>query len=98
MTGDAIDAKEALACGLVSQVVEDHELLNAARRLALRIAQNPPYAVRMTKRLLWQGQTLTLESLLEMAASMQALAHATADHREAVAALLAKRPPKFTGQ
>ena len=98
LTGDAIDAKEALACGLVSQVVEDHELLNAARRLALRIAQNPPYAVRMTKRLLWQGQTLTLESLLEMAASMQALAHATADHREAVAALLAKRPPKFTGQ
>lgn len=98
LTGDPIDASEALAYGLVSQVVDDGQLLSAARRLALRIAQNPPYAVRMTKRLLWQGQTLTLESLLDMAASMQALAHATADHREAVVAMLAKRPPKFTGE
>jgi enoyl-CoA hydratase/carnithine racemase len=52
----------------------------------------------MTKRLLWQGQTLPLDSLLDMAASMQALAHATADHREAVAAMLAKRAPKFSGE
>ncbi|MDP9090243.1 MAG: crotonase/enoyl-CoA hydratase family protein [Pseudomonadota bacterium] len=98
LTGDAIDAQEALACGLVSQVVEDSELLNVARRLALRIAQNPTHAVRMTKRLLWQGQTLALDSLLDMAASMQALAHATADHREAIAAMLAKRTPKFSGE
>jgi enoyl-CoA hydratase/carnithine racemase len=97
LTGDPIDAKEALACGLVSRVVADDTLLAEARRLAERIAVNPPHAVRMTKRLLWEGQSAGLATLLEMAASMQALAHATADHREAIAAFLAKRAPSFTG-
>ena len=97
LTGDAIDAAEALACGLVSQVVADAELLDAARALARRIAANPPFAVRMTKRLLWEGRHAGLASLLEMAAPMQALAHATGDHSEAVEAFLEKRPPVFRG-
>jgi enoyl-CoA hydratase/carnithine racemase len=98
LTGDTIGADEALACGLVSRVVPDGELMAAARALAERIAANPRYATRMTKRLLWEGRNVGLESLLEMAASMQAVAHATADHREAVAAFLAKRAPRFTGE
>lgn len=97
LTGDAIDAAEALACGLVSRVVPDAELLDAARALARRIAVNPPHAVRMTKRLLWEGRRADLASLLEMASAMQAAAHATADHEEAVAAFLEKRAPQFKG-
>ncbi len=97
LTGDMIDAAEALACGLVSKVVPDAELLDAARALAQRIAANPPFAVRMTKRLLWEGRTAGLASVLEMAAPMQALAHATGDHDEAVEAFLAKRNPQFKG-
>lgn len=98
LTGDMIDAREALACGLVSQVVSDDELMDAAMKLAARIAANPPHAVRMTKRLLWEGRKSDLTSLLEMAAAMQAAAHTTADHGEAVDAFLAKRPPQFTGK
>ena len=97
-TGDMVDAAEALACGLVSKVVPDAELLAAARALAKRIAANPAQAVRMTKRLMAQGRELSLPALLEMSASMQALAHTTADHREAVNAFLEKRKPVFTGQ
>lgn len=97
LTGDPIDAADALACGLVSQVVAADDLLPAARRLAQRIAANPPHAVRMTKRLLWEGRSSELGTLLEMAAAMQAVAHTTADHAEAVAAFLDKRPPRFTG-
>ena len=97
LTGDAISAEEALACGLVSQVVPDAELMDTARALARRIAVNPPYAVRMTKRLLWEGRRADLATLLEMAAPMQALAHATGDHSEAVEAFLEKREPKFNG-
>jgi enoyl-CoA hydratase/carnithine racemase len=97
LTGDVIDAAEALACGLVSKVVPDAELLDAARALALRIAANPPHAVRMTKRLLWEGRRADLASLLEMASAMQAAAHATQDHEEAVDAFLAKRAPIFRG-
>jgi len=97
-TGDAIDAQEALACGLVSKVVPDAELLPAARALAARIAANPPHALRMTKRLLREGRHSSLASLLEFSAGLQALAHATADHKEAIAAFLGKRAPNFTGE
>ena len=97
-TGEMIDAREALACGLVSRVVPDAELLAAARALAARIAANPGHAVRMTKRLLVEGRHTRMDTLLEMAASMQALVHATADHREAANAFLEKRTPKFSGE
>lgn len=97
LTGDPIDAAEALACGLVSRVVPDADLLTEARKLARRISANPPQAVRMTKRLLWEGRRIDLASLLEMASAMQAAAHATADHEEAVSAFLEKRVPDFRG-
>ncbi len=97
-TGDALTAQEALACGLVSKVVPDGELMDAARALAARIAGNPAKAVRMTKRLMVQSQHMTLAAILEMSAAMQALAHTTADHRESVTAFIEKRKPVFTGQ
>lgn len=97
LTGDPIDAGEALACGLVSKVVPDAELMEEAVRMARRIAANPAHVVRMTRRLLRQGRNASLDALLEASAAMQALAHATADHAEAVAALLERRAPTFTG-
>ncbi|MDE2006630.1 MAG: crotonase/enoyl-CoA hydratase family protein [Rhodospirillales bacterium] len=97
LTGDPLSAAEALGCGLVSRVVPDAELLAAATALAERIAVNPSHAVRMTKRLLLEGRHTRMDTLLEMAAAMQSLVHATADHREAVAAFLEKRPPRFSG-
>lgn len=98
LTGDMIDAAEALACGLVSRVVEDGELLAEAKALAARIAANPPHAVRMTKRLLRQASVSSLPQILEASAAMQALAHATADHEEAVAAFTQRRPAEFIGE
>jgi len=94
-TGDAIDAREALACGLVSRVVPLQELLPTAMGLARRIAANPGAVMRMTKRLLREGQASSLASLLELSAGYQALAHKTADHREAVNAFIEKRQPRF---
>lgn len=97
-TGEAVDATTALAWGMVSEVVEDTELLTAAQKLAARIAVNPPDALRMTKRLLREGQHTRLSSLLELSAAMQAILHQTQDHAEAVDALLSKRQPQFQGQ
>lgn len=98
LTGDLLSATEALACGLVSQVVPDDELMEQARSLASRIAANPPHAVRMTKRLLRQAQTDSLSGILEASAAAQALCHGTEDHAEAVTAFLEKRSPRFTGK
>ena len=94
-TGDALSAAEALECGLVSRVVPPGDLLAAANDLAQRIAANPGGALRMTKRLLREGQTARLESLLEMAAGFQAIAHKTPQHKEAVLAFIEKRKPVF---
>jgi len=95
LTGDMISARDALAYGLVSQVVPDAELLAAAGALAARIAANPAHAVRLTKRLLREARASSLSVILELSAAAQALSHATADHREAVDAFLAKRTPQF---
>lgn len=97
-TGDALSAEEALACGLVSKVVPDEQLLDAARELAARIAANPPHVVRLTKRLMLHARQNGLESVLQLASAMQSLAHATKDHVEAVDAMLNRRPPRFTGR
>jgi len=97
LTGETIGADEALRIGLVSQVVPDAELMAAARAMAMRIACNPSFAVRMAKRLLWDAQRMDIAGVLEMSAAMQAVAHATQDNAEAVNAFLEKRKPVFKG-
>jgi len=96
-TGDSFDAEAALAMGLVSRVVPLDALLPEAMALAGRIAANPARALRMTKRLLREAQHLRMGDVLELSAAYQAIAHETADHCEAVNAILEKRPPTFTG-
>ena len=95
-TGEALTAAQALACGLVSRVVPAEKLQEEARALAVKIAANPGAVLRMTKRLLREGERSSLESLLELSAGYQAIAHKTADHREAVTAFIEKRPPQFS--
>jgi enoyl-CoA hydratase/carnithine racemase len=94
-TGDALAAAEALSCGLVSRVVPHETLLAEAQQLAARIAANPGPTLRLTKRLLREGQQLSLDSLLEASASAQAIAHKSWEHREAVTAFIEKRRPNF---
>lgn len=94
-TGDPIGADEALACGLVSRVVPHAELLEQAMALAGRIACNPGAVMRMTKRLLREAGSGSLDTLLELSASYQAHAHQTEEHFEAVNAFLERRPPIF---
>ncbi len=98
LTGDTIDADEARMRGLVSRVVDDAALMDEARALAARIAANPPRSVRLVKRLLREAQHQRLADIMALSSAYQALAHETADHREAVAAFLDKRRPNFTGE
>ncbi|HEY4140927.1 MAG TPA: crotonase/enoyl-CoA hydratase family protein [Pseudolabrys sp.] len=84
-TGDPIDANEALTCGLVSKVVSPETLLDEALNLATRIAANPGHQLRMAKRLIREAQTSRLETILEMSAAFQALAHSTQEHHALIA-------------
>ncbi|HWA21377.1 MAG TPA: enoyl-CoA hydratase-related protein [Caulobacterales bacterium] len=96
-TGDVIDAQTALDWGLVSRVIEPAALMDEARALARKIAEQPPLALRETKKLLGAAQTASYEEILTASAITQGRMHHTADHAEGVAALLEKRPPRFSG-
>jgi len=98
LTGEMIDAKQALSMGLVSRVVSPETLLETCHGVADKIIRHPPQAVRMTRRMLRQSCNLTLDDTLEMAGRNQGVAHETRDHQEAVAAFLEKRDPVFSGQ
>ncbi|MBA3548379.1 MAG: enoyl-CoA hydratase/isomerase family protein [Nannocystis sp.] len=97
LTARLIDTDEAERIGLVHRVVEPDELLPAARALAEQIAANAPLAVRLTKRAAYRSYEADLETALELAATYQGIVQNTADHREAVRALLERRTPVFTG-
>ncbi len=98
VTGEIIDADEALKIGLISDVVADDELANAAAQLAGEIASNGPLAIRAVReifRLQCDGATAGAQAetdrrLPEILASV--------DLREGLAAFAQRRPPEFTGR
>lgn len=97
-TGDVIDAATALEWGLVSRITPPDALFDVAHALARKISAQPPQALRQAKMLLRQGQQISYDSALELAANTQAMMHTTQDHAEGVAALLEKREPQFRGE
>jgi enoyl-CoA hydratase len=99
LTGRQVEADEALRIGLLNRVVEPGELLDAALELAGAIMANSPFAVEMTKQVLHRNiDAPSLETALELENRTQVLATRTEDMGEALAAFLAKRPPRFTGR
>lgn len=98
LTGRLVQGEEALALGLVHTIVEPDQVLATARARAETIAKNAPIAVSLTKRAAYRAYDADLESALELAATYQGVAQRTADHQEAVAAILDKRAPIFEGR
>jgi enoyl-CoA hydratase/carnithine racemase len=98
LTGDVLNPQEALEWGIVNRVVAHDDLMDEAFKLAGKIAQKPPLAVRMIKRAVYQAQTSTLRSHLDYISSQLALLTETDDHIEAAKSFLEKRKPVFTGK
>jgi 2-(1,2-epoxy-1,2-dihydrophenyl)acetyl-CoA isomerase len=98
LLAEPVTADAALAMGLVNAVVEADHLLPAAHELASRLAAGPTAAYAAIKRSLSYAAASTLAESLAMEADLQARLGATADHRQATAAFLAKRRPTFTGR
>lgn len=95
LTGETIDAQEALRIGFVSRVVAHDALMENAVALAGKITPHPAHSIRLNTRLLREAARLDLYAALEIGAGMQAVVQQTADHREAVAAVMERRPPVF---
>ncbi len=98
LTGDHVDAQEALRIGLVNQVVPREELLVKAKELASKIASKSPAAVKLAKHAVNEGLEIDLRSAADLEASYFGLAIGTEDRREGTSAFLEKRSPNFTGR
>jgi 2-(1,2-epoxy-1,2-dihydrophenyl)acetyl-CoA isomerase len=98
MLADKIPAAEALQLGLVWKVYPDDKLLAEAHATAARMAQMPTRAYDLIKQSLAVSSGNGLGEQLEVEARLQAEAMSTEDHREGVAAFLAKRPAQFKGK
>ena len=97
-SGQMVDAQEALAIGLVSQVVPAEELMPTAMALAERIAKGPAMAIELTKRLAYQSWQQELEAQTEYEEYLQRLCIESEDAQEGVRSFLEKREPDFKGR
>jgi 2-(1,2-epoxy-1,2-dihydrophenyl)acetyl-CoA isomerase len=97
-TGRAVEADEAERIGLVNRVVAAGALDKEADVLVRDVVASPPIPVSLTKALIGRAEETSLETALERDAHAQATCIDSEDHREAVAAYLEKRPPRFTGR
>jgi 2-(1,2-epoxy-1,2-dihydrophenyl)acetyl-CoA isomerase len=97
LLAEPFTAEAAAGWGLVHRVVPAEEVAAEAQALAVRLASGPTAAYRAVKTVLATAATDSLEATLALEARLQAELGATADHREAVEAFLAKRPARFTG-
>jgi 2-(1,2-epoxy-1,2-dihydrophenyl)acetyl-CoA isomerase len=97
-SGRKIDSAQALASGLVSEVVPADDVLARTQERAGALAALPTRAIAMTKRLFERAAASRLEDQLELEAQLQVAATRTEDFAEGVAAFLEKREPRFSGR
>jgi enoyl-CoA hydratase len=98
LTGTAITAQEALACGLINRVVPAADLMSAARALAADLASKAPLALRYAMDAINRGAEMPFAEACQLEASLFGLVTATEDMREGTAAFLEKRKPVFKGR
>jgi 2-(1,2-epoxy-1,2-dihydrophenyl)acetyl-CoA isomerase len=98
LLAEPVGAEEALRLGLLTRLVsDDEEVLPTAQELAARLANGPTVAYAQIKRQLLVGGSGALDEALDCEAQTQRIASATADHRRATAAFVAKEKPTFLG-
>ncbi len=96
LTGRIFQAEEAHRIGLVVDVSDDDQLLDAAYAKAEEVIANSPFGVALTKEGMWTALEIPgLQAAIDLENRQQIMASATADHREAMSAFVAKRPPNF---
>mgnify|MGYP003594374429 FL=1 len=96
-TGRILDAEESKAIGLLDELVPEGTAFEAAFDYARKIASRASVAVDMARRLVYRGQTCTLEDMLDYEACVGTMVASAFDAKEGTAAFLEKRKPDFRG-
>jgi 2-(1,2-epoxy-1,2-dihydrophenyl)acetyl-CoA isomerase len=97
-SGRIIDAEEARALGIISELVEQDELTSACQTMARSFAEGPPLAIALSKRALYRNQEASLREALEFETYAQNICSRTDDAKEGINAFLEKRTPEFKGR
>lgn len=98
LTGDLVDADEALRIGMVSKVVPADQLMEDARTMARKIASGPPLAQRAIKRAMHKGFEMDWQTLGEYQQSLGDVLWESDDHMEGVKSFIERRDPIFRGR
>lgn len=97
LLGERIPAAKALEWGMINRLVPDEQVMPTALDLAKALAAGPTQSLAMIRRMAWSAADASFEDAIATERKNQRDAGRTADHREGVAAFLAKRPARFTG-
>ena len=98
LLADVLSAEEAERIGIVNRVVPDDELDAFVSDWATRLAEGPPLALQLTKRMLTSSFSLSLHDALQWEAAAQSVNLVSKDTREGIAAFVEKRTPVFKGR
>jgi enoyl-CoA hydratase/carnithine racemase len=98
LTGELIDAAEALRIGLINRVVASDSLANTVMDMAQEMATKSPLSLSYVKEALYGGRDLTLDQGLRMELDLYLLLFTTSDRIEGITAFKEKRKPDFKGQ
>lgn len=98
MTGEAINAEQAFANGMVSQLCDDGQALETALLIGQKIAAKPPLAIKAIKEMLSIGQDAPLQTMLSLERKTFTLLFGSHDQQEGMAAFLQKRMPVYRGR
>src|SRR6185436_12479341 len=94
LTGDFLDADEALRLGIVNKVFPDETLLEEVETIARRMVKAPTLTLRTIKRAIYQGMRNDLRTNLDMISSHYAVITATQEHKDLVRSFIAGREKK----
>jgi len=98
LSGKFVEVEEGERIGLYNKVVPARSLKSEAIKMAKGYTANPPIAIKLAKMMVYRGLNMDFRTGLELAGSVQAVAHSTEDRTEAVNSWREKRQPKFKGR
>jgi len=98
MSGEQITAQRAYEIGLVNRVFPAAQLMEEVKKFAQKLAEMPPFAIKMAKCAINYGYDLSLENAMNLEIQCNAQCFSTQDVKEGVTAFLERKKPHFTGK